>query len=258
MALLEVDDISIKFGGIAAVTDFTLTIGENEIDGLIGPNGAGKTTVFNMLTGVYTPNSGAVYFCGKNITGAKPYKIAKANIARTFQNIRLFKNLTVADNIKTSLVTRFHYSIFDSFFRLPPFFNAEYEKNKIIRELFTIFGLWEKRDISADALPYGEQRRLEMARALALSPKLLLLDEPAAGMNPNETKELTVLIKEIRDRFSLSILLIEHDMPLVMSLCDKITVLDYGKIIAVGDPEKIKNGPKVIEAYLGEEKNNAS
>ena len=223
--MLDIKNLTIKFGGLVAVSNFSLTIGEKEVVGLIGPNGAGKTTVFNMLTGVYTPTSGTISYLGEDIKGLKPYIITSKKIARTFQNIRLFSDLSVLDNVKIS----YDY------------------------KLLKTFNLLDKCYEKASNLSYGEQRRLEIVRALATGPKLLLLDEPAAGMNPQETAELSGLIKWIRDTYDVSILLIEHDMKLVMGICDKITVLDYGKVIAVGSPDEIKNNPKVIKAYLGEE-----
>ncbi len=257
MPLLDVKDISITFGGLAAVSDFSMRMGDNDLFGLIGPNGAGKTTVFNMLTGVYTPSTGKVLFNGESIAGLKPYNITKKKIARTFQNIRLMKALTVIDNVKISYIYQTHYNLAASILRLPSFFREEAEIEQKSRDLLKIFHLEDKKDELAANLPYGEQRRLEIARALATGPKLLLLDEPAAGMNPQETQELTDLIRWIRKEFRVSILLIEHDMRLVMGLCENIIVLDYGKIIAQGPPSEIKSNRKVIEAYLGEEASHA-
>ena len=231
--LLETTDLSKSFGGIKAVQNFLIHIDEGEIIGLIGPNGAGKTTAFNLLTGVYTPTTGKILFGGKDITGRKPYQITALGIARTFQNIRLFGELTALENVKIAFTLHASYSFPEAILRLGRYGREE--------------------QIQAKNLPYGQQRRLEIARALATRPRLLLLDEPAAGMNPQETQELTDMIRWIRDTYHLSILLIEHDMALVMQICERIYVLDYGKILAEGLPEEIKNNPAVIKAYLGTE-----
>lgn len=253
MALLNVNNLTIKFGGLIAVSNFNLSLEKSEIVGLIGPNGAGKTTVFNMLTGNYAPTEGSINFNGDSIQGIKPYEITQKRIARTFQNIRLFKNQSVIDNVKISYNYRVKYNLLDAVLRLPRFFKGEEEITEKARKLLKVFGLEKKENELATNLPYGEQRRLEIARALAAKPKLLLLDEPAAGMNPQETQDLMSLIKFIRTEFDVTILLIEHDMKLVMGICERIVVLDYGKIIAEGVPEEIKKNKKVIEAYLGEE-----
>lgn len=257
MPLLDIDNITIKFGGLTAVSDFSLSMEDNDLFGLIGPNGAGKTTIFNMLTGVYAPTSGRIVFNGENIQGIKPHQITKKKISRTFQNIRLMKNLTVMDNVKVSFTYQTDYSLLSSVLRLPSYFREEEEIEKKSLDLLKIFGLLDVKNEKASNLPYGQQRRLEIARALAAQPKLLLLDEPAAGMNPQETENLMELIRWIRKEFEIAILLIEHDMKLVMGVCESIVVLDYGKIIAQGTPSEIKSDKKVIEAYLGEEASNA-
>lgn len=253
MSLLNAKDLVIKFGGLTAVSGFNLDIGENELIGLIGPNGAGKTTVFNMLTGVYQPTSGEIEIMGKKTKGLKPYELTKKQIARTFQNIRLFKQLSVIDNVKISFNYKINYSVLNCILRLPGYYKEEERILDKSRELLKVFGLLEKENELAMNLPYGEQRKLEIVRALAAEPKILLLDEPAAGMNPQETSELMNLINWIRQEFKISILLIEHDMKLVMGICERLVVLDHGQVLAEGTPEQIKKDPKVIKAYLGEE-----
>ncbi|MEG1322643.1 MAG: ABC transporter ATP-binding protein [Ruthenibacterium sp.] len=253
MALLEVSNLGIAFGGLQAVDKVDLTIDNGCLYGLIGPNGAGKTTVFNMLTGVYQPTEGDIILDGKNITRQRPEKISKAGIARTFQNIRLFKDMTVLDNVKVGLHNQIYYSTLSGILRLPSYFEKEQEMKGRAMSLLKIFNLENEAKLPANSLPYGKQRKLEIARALATNPKLLLLDEPAAGMNPNETAELMETVKFVRDKFKIAILLIEHDMNFVMGICEHIVVLDYGRIIAEGNAETVCNNPKVIAAYLGGE-----
>jgi len=242
-----------SFGGLSALVDFNMMIEEGELVGLIGPNGAGKTTVFNLVTGVYRPDRGSIMMEGRSLVGRKPHDICRTGIARTFQNIRLFGGLSVIDNVRISFHKDVPYSLPAAVLRLPVFIRGEGWMDKKASEYLELLGLLEKKDELAKNLPYGDQRRLEIARALATNPKLLILDEPAAGMNPQETQELMKLILSLRDEFKLTILLIEHDMSLVMGLCERILVLDYGRTIAEGRPEEIKNNPRVIEAYLGEE-----
>ena len=251
--LLEAKEVSKMFGGLKAVSNFDMTINKGELIGLIGPNGAGKTTAFNLFTGVYQPTTGVINFAGKSLKGMKPSQITQRGIARTFQNIRLFSELSVLDNVKIAYHTHLKYNLAEAVLRIGRYMKEEKRIEEAGRELLKIFKLEDKADEIAKNLPYGAQRRLEIARALATRPQLLLLDEPAAGMNPQETNELMDMIRWIRKEFALSILLIEHDMSLVMGICERIYVLEYGSIIAHGLPEEIKKNPEVIRAYLGGE-----
>ena len=252
MALLEVNNLGISFGGLRAVNEFHLQIEKGCLYGLIGPNGAGKTTVFNLLTGVYKPNEGVILLDGENLVGKKTIDINKAGVARTFQNIRLFKELSVLDNVKAGLHNHYKYSTLEGIFRFPNYFKKEKEKDEKAMELLSVFDLDKEAATLAANLPYGKQRKLEITRALATEPKLLLLDEPAAGMNPNETKELMETIRFVRDKFHMTILLIEHDMKLVSGICEKLTVLNFGEVLCEGNASDVLNDPEVIKAYLGE------
>ncbi|WFR58205.1 ABC transporter ATP-binding protein [Anaerocolumna sp. AGMB13025] len=252
MALLEVKNLGISFGGLRAVDNVNLNIEKGQLYGLIGPNGAGKTTIFNLLTGVYRPTDGTIKIDGVDLVGKSPSEICQSGIARTFQNIRLFKKMSVLDNVKTALHNQTKYSLATSFFRLPSYFKSEKQMNEKAMEILKVFDLDGQADYLASNLPYGKQRKLEIARGLATNPKLLLLDEPAAGMNPNETAELMETIRLVRDRYQITILLIEHDMKLVTGICEKLLVLNFGTELAAGTPEEVLNNPEVITAYLGE------
>lgn len=252
MALLEISNLSIQFGGLRAVDDLNLQIKKGELYGLIGPNGAGKTTVFNLLTGEYKPTTGIIKLMNEDITGKSPIEINKAGIARTFQNIRLFKAQSVLDNVKIGLHNQYKYSTAAGILRLPSYFKKEKEMNEKAMELLKVFNLDQEADTLSSNLPYGKQRKLEIARAMATNPKLLLLDEPAAGMNPNETAELMENIAYIRENFGITILLIEHDMKLVSGICEKLTVLNFGRVLKQGTTSEVLSDPEVIKAYLGE------
>jgi len=253
MALLEIYDLYKSFGGLSAVVGVNIELRSGELVGLIGPNGAGKTTVFNLLTGVYKPDTGSIKLNSEPIQGLKPHVICGRGVARTFQNIRLFSELTVLDNVRIAFHKDVRYNMFSAILRMPSFWREEQEITEKALKLLNLMDLGHRADEIASGLPYGEQRRLEIARALATGPRLLVLDEPAAGMNPQETRDLTDMIKNLRDKFDLTVLLIEHDMSLVMNVCERIYVLNYGQIIAEGLPEEIRHNQQVIEAYLGEE-----
>ena len=252
--VLECINLGITFGGLKAVEDFNLGIGQTEIAGLIGPNGAGKTTIFNLLTKVYQPTTGSILLNGQDIQNMDTARVNRSGIARTFQNIRLFSNLTVEENVKVAMNNQMHYNMVSSLFRLPSYWREEKEAHEKALELLSIFNMENEANVKAGSLPYGAQRRLEIVRALATQPRLLLLDEPAAGMNPSETSELMENIRKIRDTFQIAVMLIEHDMNLVMNICEGICVLNFGKVIAKGTPKEIQANHAVIEAYLGKKK----
>ncbi len=252
MALLDVQNLSIRFGGLQAVDQFHIAVEQGQLYGLIGPNGAGKTTVFNMLTGVYKPTTGTILLDGADITGKNNVQISKMGIARTFQNIRLFSEMSVLDNVKVGLHNQVKCGLFTNILRLPGDYKTEKQMNEKAMQLLEVFGLQDDVKLRARNLPYGKQRKLEIARALATNPRLLLLDEPAAGMNPNETAELMQTIRLIRERFEMTILLIEHDMRLVSGICERLTVLNFGSVLCEGETSAVLRDPEVVKAYLGE------
>ena len=250
--VLVIDNLSIEFGGLKAVSNFSMEMHKKELIGLIGPNGAGKTTIFNLITGLYRPTSGTIQLMGEDITDLVTHKRVQKGIARTFQNIRLFKQLTVLENVKVAYHNNMSYGLFSSIFRTKKYWKEENEVHQKAQEILEVLGLLEYKDELAQNLPYGKQRKLEIARALATDPKLLLLDEPAAGMNPNETKELMETIRFVREHFDMTILLIEHDMKLVSGICEELTVLNFGRVLCQGKTSDVLNNPEVIKAYLGE------